>query len=148
MGILNPHLKNVEDFRHKLWDHLFTIADFDLDVQSPYPIPTKELLFKKPEALPYPEEGKTHRHLGKNILTLIEKAKEETDEEKKEAFSKVIAYYMKLAYNNWHKEIIHDELIKDEIEILSEGLLQYNVGDVRVKFNNNIRNNHKKTPHQ
>jgi hypothetical protein len=52
MGMLNPHLRNVEDFRHKLWDHLFLIADFKLDVQSPYPIPTRETLHRKPERLP------------------------------------------------------------------------------------------------
>ncbi|HRN58390.1 MAG TPA: DUF4290 domain-containing protein, partial [Agriterribacter sp.] len=54
MGFLNPHLKNVEDFRHKLWDHLFLISDFKLDVDSPYPIPTRETLRTKPEVLPYP----------------------------------------------------------------------------------------------
>lgn len=136
MGILNPHLKNVEDFRHKLWDHLFTIANFDLDVKSPYPIPTREDIFRKPEKIPYPKPGKTHRHLGKNILTLIDKACNETYEEKREALTRLIAYYMKLAYNNWHREIVHDEMIRDEIEVLSNGRLQYNVGDVRVKFSN------------
>ena len=55
MGFLNPHLKNVEDFRHKLWDHLFLISDFKLDVKSPYPIPTRESLREKPHPLPYPK---------------------------------------------------------------------------------------------
>lgn len=143
MGVLNPHLKNVEDFKHKLWDHLFTIAGFDLDVKSPYPVPTADILNKKPETLPYPKPGKTHRHLGKNILTLFDKAIQLEDERKQEGFTKTIAYYMKLAYNNWHKEQVHDEMIKDEIEILSNGKLSYNVGDVRVKFNNNNRNKNK-----
>lgn len=137
MGVLNPHLSNVEDFKHKLWDHLFTIAEFDLDVVSPYPIPSRESLVKKPVAIPYPRVGKNHRHLGKNILILIAKAKAEPDPEKKEAFTKVIAYYMKLAYNNWHKEVVHDEMIQNEIDVLSGGELTYNIGDVRIKFNNN-----------
>lgn len=141
MGLLNPHLKNIEQYKHMLWDHLFTIADFDLDVQSPYPIPSREDIFQKSEKIPYPKAGKTHRHLGKNILTLIEKACNEPEEDKKEAFTRLIAYYMKLAYNNWHKEMIHDEMIQDEIEILSNGALHYNIGDVRVKFFSNNNNN-------
>ena len=65
MGFLNPHLKNVEDFRHKLWDHLFLIADFNLDVKSPYPIPTRETLKAKPDPLPYPKRNPRLLHLGK-----------------------------------------------------------------------------------
>ena len=56
MGFLNPHLKNVEDFRHKLWDHLFLISDFKLDVDSPYPIPTRETLRAKPDPIPLSEK--------------------------------------------------------------------------------------------
>jgi len=66
MGFLNPHLKNVEDFRHKLWDHLFLISDFKLDVDSPYPIPTREELKAKPERLAYPRKYPKFNHLGKN----------------------------------------------------------------------------------
>jgi len=141
MGFLNPHLKNIEDFKHKLWDHLFKIADFDLDVVSPYPIPTKDSLSQRYSRPDYPSKGKTHRHLGKNILTLIEKATLETDEAKKDGYTKTIVYYMKLAYNNWHKEQVHEDAIKEEINFLSQGQLSYTAGDVKVKFKNN-RNNH------
>ena len=72
MGFLNPHLKNVEDFRHKLWDHLFLISDFKLDVESPYPIPTRETLKAKPEPLKYPKRYPKFNHLGKNIEIVIE----------------------------------------------------------------------------
>ena len=74
MGFLNPHLKNVEDFRHKLWDHLFLISDFKLDVESPYPIPTRETLKAKPEPLGYPKRYPKFNHLGKNIEVVINKA--------------------------------------------------------------------------
>lgn len=141
MGFLNPHLKNVEDFKHKLWDHLFKIADFDLNVKSPYPIPTRDSLSLKHQRPDYPTKGKTHRHLGKNILTLIEKATQETDEQKKDGYTKTIVYYMKLAYNNWHKEIVHEDAIKDEINFLSQGHLSYTAGDVKVRFKNNRNNN-------
>ena len=143
MGVLNPHLKNVEDFRHKLWDHLFLIADFDLDVASPYPIPTRESLFRRPEALPYPVKGKQHKHLGKNLTNVLNKALKETDEEKRRGFTQSIAYYMKLAYNNWHKEAVHDDMIREELAVLSNGQLEYTPGGVRIKFNN-MNNQHKK----
>ena len=67
MGFLNPHLKNVEDFKHKLWDHLFFISDFKLDVDSPYPIPQKETYKLKPDPLPYPKRHPKYAHLGKNL---------------------------------------------------------------------------------
>src|SRR4029078_13435880 len=71
MGFLNPHLKNVEDFRHKLWDHLFLISDFKLEVKSPYPIPTRETLKAKPDRLEYPKRYPKFSHLGKNLEVII-----------------------------------------------------------------------------
>src|SRR5215217_1400859 len=82
MGFLNPHLKNVEDFRHKLWDHLFLISDFKLDIKSPYPIPTRETLRGKPEPLPYPKRYPKFSHLGKNLEIIINKALKEENPEK------------------------------------------------------------------
>lgn len=126
MGFLNPHLKNVEDFRHKLWDHLFLISDFKLDVDSPYPIPTRESLKAKPERLPYPKRHPRYNHLGKNIEVVIDKALKEENPEKKQGFANAIAYYMKLAYNNWHKENIHDDAIQAELSALTKGELEFN----------------------
>jgi hypothetical protein len=125
MGFLNPHLKNVEDFRHKLWDHLFLIADFKLDVDSPYPIPTRESLKAKPERLPYPKRYPKYNHLGKNLEQVIDKALQEENPEKKQGFANTIAYYMKLAYNNWHKENIHDDAIQSELAALTKGELEF-----------------------
>ena len=81
MGFLNPQLKNIEDFRHKLWDHLFLISDFKLDVDSPYPIPTREELQEKPAPLPYPKSHPKFNHLGKNIENVINKALKEENPE-------------------------------------------------------------------
>ena len=83
MGNLNPHLKNVEDFKHLLWDHLHIMADFSLDVESPYPLPEKEVLFAKPAPFPYPEKNTRFRHYGKNISSMIEKASEMEEGDKK-----------------------------------------------------------------
>ncbi|MEP6674108.1 MAG: DUF4290 domain-containing protein [Ferruginibacter sp.] len=126
MGFLNPHLKNVDDFRHKLWDHLFLISDFKLDVESPYPIPTRETLKAKPDRLAYPKKYPKYNHLGKNIEVVINKALKETDGEKRQGFANSIAYYMKLVYSNWHKELMHDDTIQNELQTMTEGQLEFN----------------------
>ena len=126
MGFLNPHLKNVEDFRHKLWDHLFLISDFTLDVESPYPIPTRETLKARPQVLRYPKKYPKHNHLGKNIEVVIEKALKEENPEKKQGFANAIAYYMKLTYSNWHKELVHDDTIQAELSHITQGQLEFN----------------------
>ncbi len=136
MGTLNPHLRNVEDFRHKLWDHLFLISDFKLQVDSPYPIPTRESLKTKPETLPYPKRHPKLRHFGKNLEMVIDKALKESDEDKREGFTQCIGNYMKLAYTNWHKEPVHDDMIKNELAELSNGLLVYETGGYKVHFDN------------
>lgn len=126
MGFLNPHLKNVEDFRHKLWDHLFLISDFELEVESPYPIPTRETLKAKPEPLAYPKRYPKFNHLGKNIEIVIDKALKEENPEKKQGFANAIAYYMKLTYSNWHKELMHDDSIQSELSNITKGELEFN----------------------
>ena len=126
MGFLNPHLKNVEDFRHKLWDHLFLISDFTLDVESPYPIPTRETLKAKPEVLRYPKRYPKFNHLGKNIEIVIDKALKEENPEKKQGFANAVAYYMKLTYSNWHKELVHDDNIQTELSSMTKGELEFN----------------------
>ncbi len=125
MGFLNPHLKNVEDFRHMLWDHLFFISGFQLDVDSPYPIPQKETYKQKPDPLPYPKRHPKYAHLGKNLEVVIDKALKEEDPEKKAGFAHAIAYYMKLAYSNWHKELVHDDAIRSELNSITGGELEF-----------------------
>jgi hypothetical protein len=150
MGTLNPHLKTIEDYKHKLWDHLHQMTDFTLDVDSPYPAPTPEEVYKKPERIPYPQSGISHRHMGKNLEALIQKALDEKDPERKQGFTQAIGYYMKLAYTNWHKEPVHDDMIKSELAALTNGELQYETGGYKVYFdtrtnfkqrNNNNNNN-------
>ncbi len=125
MGFLNPHLKNVEDLRHKLWDHLFLISDFRLDVESPYPIPTRETLKAKPDPLPYPKRYPKFSHLGKNLELVINKALKEDNPDKRQGFANAVAYYMKLAYNNWHKETVHDDAIQSELTSITSGQLTF-----------------------
>ncbi len=143
MGILTPHLKTIEDYNHKLWDHLFQMTEFKLDVDGPYPCPSPESVFKKPDPLPYPQQSIRHRHLGRNLQGIIDKALAETDEEKKYGLTQAIGYYMKLAYGNWHREPVHDDMIRNELAELSGGRLRYEPGGFRVTFDNPAQNNNR-----
>jgi hypothetical protein len=97
-----------------------------LDVDSPYPIPTQETLRPKPEPLPYPKRYPKYNHLGKNIEIIIDKALKEEDPEKRQGFANSIAYYMKLTYSNWHKELVHDDNIQTELSAITKGELEFN----------------------
>ncbi len=125
MGFINPQLKNIEDYRHKLWDHLFLISDFKLEVDSPYPIPTRESLRARPNPLPYPKRHPRYSHLGKHLELVIQKAMAEENEEKRSGFAHAIAYYMKLTYNTWHKELVPDDSIRSELNTITQGKLEF-----------------------
>jgi len=153
MGFLNPHLRNVDDFRHMLWDHLFAISDFKLDVDSPYPIPQKETYKLKGEPMKYPRRYPKYAHLGKNLEMVIDKALKEEDAEKKVGFANSIAYYMKLTYSNWHKELVHDDTIRTELNVITDGALEFsatpfikhrNAGFEREEFGNGRNNNNRR----
>lgn len=123
MGTLNPALRNVEDYKHKLWDHIFMISDFKLEVESPYPIPDRESLQRKNVPLKYPRERVHFRHYGRYVEAMIKKAIEMEDPEKKAEYSLIIGNYMKLVYQNWNRENVDDEQIRSDLEFLSQGQL-------------------------
>lgn len=125
MGFLNPALKTFEDYKHKLWDHLFFMSNFQLNVESPYPKPTKDTYRVKPAPLPYPGHRIKHSHLGHNLEQVIDLALAENDPDKKSGFSHSIAYYMKLAYSTWHKELVHDDTIRQELTAITNGELEF-----------------------
>jgi hypothetical protein len=124
MGRLNPQLRDITDFRHKLWDHLFIISNFKLDVDSPYPIPSEEILTTKPEKVKYPAGGLKFKHYGKGIERLIEKASSMKAGEEKNAFIEAIANLMKKSYLLWNRDSVSDHVILQELEVLSKGKLQ------------------------
>lgn len=135
MAILSPQMKAIEDYRHKLWDHLFLISDYQLDVDSPYPKPIKEVKESRPKPLPYPKTKIRWNHFGKKFEDLFNRAMEEKDEEKKQGFISVLASYMKVAYNNWHKENVQDDMVRDELAQMSRGELMY---DPTVRFSDTV----------
>lgn len=121
MGSLNPHLRDVPDFQHKLWDQIFIMSDFKLDVDSPYPIPSKEMLEQKPERLGYPQNFPKYRFYGNNITNMIEVANKWEDGELKTALIMVIANHMKKSYLSWNKDTVKDEVIFEHLLELSGG---------------------------
>lgn len=137
MGFLNPQLKAMEDYQQKLWDHLFVISDFKLDVDSPYGKPEKETYHSAPAPLGYPKRKPKYNHLGKNLELVVNKAMAEENPEKKSGFAHIIAYYMKLAYSNWHKELVHDDAIRQELNTITNGELEFsNTPFVRHRASN------------
>lgn len=123
MGMLNPQLSNVEEFKPKLWAHLFIISDFKLDVDSPYPKPEREKLLEKPEQLKYPQSQIKYGHYGKTIPNLIEKCKELTDEKEKKELMVILANLMKRTYLTWNRDSVEDEVILAQLKTLSGGEL-------------------------
>ena len=124
MGQLNPHLRDVTDFKHKLWDHLFIISDFRLDVDSPYPMPTKETFQTKPERLKYPIGNIKYKHYGKTVEAIIEKACKFKEGDEKNALIESIANLMKRSYLNWNTDSVNDEVIMQHLDELSKGKLK------------------------
>ena len=123
MGSLNPHLRDVPDFQHKLWDQIFIMSDFKLDVESPYPIPTRDVIHLKPERLAYPQKNPKYRYYGNNIKYMIDVANSGEEGEMKNALVKVIANHMKKSYLSWNKDTVTDVVIFEHLYELSEGKL-------------------------
>ena len=152
MGQRNPHLRDEENYKHKLWDHLYILADYDLDVDAPYPFPTKEELDQKPNRMDYPSFENEYKFYGKSILQLIDRAIELEEGEEKEALIQVIANNMKKSYNVYNKEHVQDEVIFRHLKELSQDKLDLTGIETLDKSkiyhpNRNKRNNHKKRNH-
>ena len=123
MGNLNPHLRDVPDFQHKLWDQLFIMSDFKLDVDSPYPLPSKEEFSQRPDKLNYPQNFPKYRFYGNNIKRMIDVAMEWEEGEMKKQLIYVIANHMKKCFLNWNKDTVEDDVIFGHLLELSDGKL-------------------------
>ena len=121
MGNMQPHLRDVPDFQHKLWDQLFIMSNFELDADSPYEIPTKEIYEERPDPLKYPQNFPKYRFYGNNIKTMIDVANTWEDGELKEALTYTIANHMKKCFLNWNKDTVEDAVIFSHLFELSGG---------------------------
>lgn len=121
MGNMQPHLRDVPDFQHKLWDQMFIMSNFELDADSPYEIPTKEIYEERPEPLEYPQNFPKYRFYGNNIKTMIDVANTWEDGDLKEALTYTVANHMKKCFLNWNKDTVEDAVIFNHLYELSDG---------------------------
>lgn len=144
LGNLNPHLRDVPDFQHKLWDQLFIMSDFKLDIDSPYPIPTREVVQLKPERLTYPQNFPKYRFYGNNIKYMIDVARKWEEGELKNALIIVIANHMKKCFLSWNKDTVTDEVIFNHLLELSNGELNLTAMKEELSTSQNLMKVNKK----
>ena len=128
MGNLNTHIRDVGDFKHKLWDHLALIANFELDIDSPYPVPEPSKFVEKPKQVPYRQGEIRYLHYGRIIELMIDAASEMEDGEEKEYFTTLIVNQMKKSYITWNRGQVADEVIIGDMKLLSGGRLKMTEG--------------------
>jgi len=146
MANMNPNHKDANDYQQKLWDQLYIISNFQLDVDSPYPMPDKEEIFKKPEPLKYPQNHPKYRFYGNNISLMIDEAIKVEDGKLKEALVFNIANHMKKCFLNWNRDSVKDSVIFKHLEELSDGKLSLRTDDETLSESSDlVRNNHKKS---
>jgi len=156
MGNLQPHLRDVPDFQHKLWDQLFIMADFKLDVDSPFPITSKEMLQQRPEPLDYPQNHPKYRFYGNNIKRMIDVAVSWDKGDMRSGLEYAIANHMKKCYLVWNKDTVEDSVIFNHLKELSDGQIDLEKSDESltesgqflknkpIRSNNNNNNRGKK----
>ena len=142
MGGMFPQLRDVPDFKRKLWDHLAIMSDFKLDIDYPCEIVKKEDLEMKPEKLPYPVGHIRYRHYGRIMEAMVKKAVEMENEEERKALVKMLAVQMKKSLSNWNKEGIEDQKIADDLREYSNGIIDVKVEELQLEgtrphYNNN-----------
>ncbi|MBZ9728946.1 DUF4290 domain-containing protein [Salegentibacter sp. JZCK2] len=144
MGNMQPHLRDVPDFQHKLWDQLFIISDFKLDVESPFPKPTREMLAERPEMLDYPQNFPKYRFYGNNINRMINEVKDWEEGPLKEGLVLTIANHMKKSYLNWNRDTVEDEIIFEHLRELSGGKINLKNADEDLSDASSLIRNKKK----
>ncbi len=146
MAQMHPQVKESGDFKHKLWDHLYIISNFKLDVDSPYPPPPLQTLSTKPDLISYHNTNIKFRHYGKNITLMIEKAAEYEEGPEKDALAKAIANHMKKSYLAWNRESVTDDLIEEQLRVLSKDKLKLHKDAKLTATNDILARNKKRRP--
>ncbi len=144
MGNMQPHLRDVPDFQHKLWDQLFIMAKFDFDVDSPFDKPSEEELNERPVSLDYPQNFPKYRFYGNNIKTMIDVANTWDDGDMKEALVYTIANHMKKCFLNWNKDTVDDDVIFQHLYELSEGRINLKDSKIDLTDANRLMKSNKK----
>jgi hypothetical protein len=121
MGNLNPHLRDINDFKHKLWDHIALISEFDIDIDYPYDPPKPESFIEKPRIVEYGTHEISFRHYGKSIEMMIDSALELPESNERDVLMNTIANHMKKSYLTWNRESVDDEVVLKDLNKLSKG---------------------------
>lgn len=133
MGNLYPYLRDVAEFKHKLWDHLAIMSDFKLDIDYPYDPPTPDILTEKPNMVPYHESNIRYKHYGNIMEALIRTASEiELSDEERTALIELLANHMKKSYVAWNKDGVADDKIFQDLKELSRGKINISAEDLRL----------------
>ncbi len=138
MGNLNPHLRDIGDFKHKLWDHLQIMADFKLDIDSPYELPKRETLYSKPDPIKYNQNDIRYKHYGRSLELMIKKAVEMEEGEEKENLTETLANHMKKSYLTWNREVVDNEQIFKDLNELSQGKITKTEDSLRLNETRDI----------
>ncbi|MCF8359366.1 MAG: DUF4290 domain-containing protein [Prolixibacteraceae bacterium] len=147
MGNLNPFLRDVPDFKHKLWDHLAIMSDFKLDIDYPYDPPSPTLLTSKPNKIPYKHNNIKYKHYGRVLIMMIKKAADYPEGPEKEMLIQMIADHMKKCYLTWNKESVTDDVIMTDFIELSNGKIDI-PDDFRLKEVKELIPKQKKKQHK
>ena len=138
MGNMFPHLRDVNDFKHILWDHLAIMSDFKLDIDYPYEIVKKENLYARPPRIPYNNNRIRYRHYGKTLELMIRKATELEPGVERNQLVKLFATQMKKSFLTWNKESVDDRKIFKDLAELSHGEIVLNEEDLKLAESRDI----------
>jgi len=144
MGNLNPHLRDISDFKHKLWDHLAIISNFQLDIDYPYEVIAKETLADKPNPLAHKQDSIRFKHYGKYMEWMIKKATEMEEGEEKESLIRLLANHMKKSYLTWNREVVNDEQIFLDLKELSDEKISVKADTLKLSETRDILNTNRK----
>lgn len=128
---LAPVVKEAHENPQRMWDDLYIIADFNLDIDNPFTTPDRTILFKKPRKMEYPQSDVRFKHYGKNVERLIKEAIKKEDPAEREEATIYLGKLMKTFYSNWNKETLDDSVIVKDLQIMSQGKLTLNLEKVR-----------------
>lgn len=140
MGQLNPHLRDVDDYRHKLWTHLFVMSNFELDVDSPYEIPKLEVLNQKPDRMVYPKSKIRYGHYGQYTERILSESKNLTNEDEKNYLKKSMGDFMKTQFLTFNNDAVENSLIATQMAELSKGVLVLENPEELIPTNTVLKN--------
>lgn len=131
MGVLQPHLRDIPDFKHKLWDHLFIISEFKLDIDSPYPPPLPSKLAERPNMVPYPQSFIRQKHYGKIMIDMIREAGKMENPESRSILVRSLAHQMRKSYVAWNRSEVSNEQIVQDLWDISDGKIKMSLESIQ-----------------